>query len=145
MGIYYIIVNHTKKEYLDSGDLGFGLKEYAYEFFCAPLIGYISYRSYYSVSSPGKECNHKEHNDPDFSMRGHWAGDDVELVSEHNDIYIEIWEDEKYNDNKIWLNISKQLKEEWNKEVDEFFNSDSFKSEEDNDYKWRQVFKVQKI
>jgi hypothetical protein len=118
MSIYYYYINRTKHEYFSSGDMGYGLKEYAYRQDLLPLLGYLCMNDMYTGDvHHGRQCkDHKPKNKDHFPLQGHWYGDDYELISEYDRIYDEIWDSKRLEgySGPQWTNISKQLWEEYN-------------------------------
>ena len=142
MSIYYKYVNRTKHEYFSSGDMGYGLKEWAYEQPLLPLIGYLHCDYQYAPSGP---CSgHEREDNEDFPLQGHWIKDDCGLVSEYDEIYDEIWQSERLEDysGPKWTNISKQLFEEYNDHI-KYWNQDyDDESEETKEQNRRDIEKL---
>lgn len=115
--------------------MGYGLRDRPYREDLLPLIGYLQINHIYGHGNPGKPCNgHTPEDKDDFPLECHWAGDDCELVNEYNRIYDEI------NDSKSkylegiysgpkWVNISKQLFEEYNAYIRYWNDPDDFSSD----------------
>lgn len=124
MSTYYYYVNKTKHEYFSSGDMGYGLKEYVYELDLLPLVGYL--HCWY-IFNPSGECDgHEREDNEHFPLQGHWMKDDCGLVSEHDEIWRDIHDYERYGTeygNNKWTNISKQLFEEYNSHI-KYWNQD---------------------
>lgn len=122
MSTYYILVNKDKKEWIDSGDLGLGLKEHVYETAMTPLLGFLMLNTY--VTGSDKQYNSdidiveldENQHDSDFTFCGHWSGDrNIELVSEHREEYEICHGYEGYkNESREWVNITIPLAKEWN-------------------------------
>lgn len=121
MSIYYILVNQDKKEWIDSGDLGLGLKSYVYKTCITSLLGFLVMDEYgvhdekqYNPTKHIIELDEKD--DSNFSFLGHWNGDThIQLVSEYDELYEICHGYEDYEDeSKDWVNISIPLAKEWN-------------------------------
>lgn len=119
MSIWYIYVNHTKKEYFNSLDIGYSLKEWPYVSTLLPVIGFL-HISAYNTGSTECDGNHKPEYD-DLVLYGHWAGDKCELIQEQTPVYDEIQEEEDKKEGRKWINISHQLLEEYNKHIEELY------------------------
>jgi hypothetical protein len=115
MSIWYVYVNLDKKEYLNSLDIGYSLKEWPYVSTLLPLIGFLHIGSHNSGECDG---DHKPESDDDYVLMGHWAGDKCELIMEQTPVYDEIQEWEK-KEGGPWTNISHQVLKEYNKNLDE--------------------------
>lgn len=126
MSTYYILVNPEKKEWIDSGDLGLGLKEKHYQLHVAPLLGYLMLDPYgLGTKNTEPQYDPKTHileaddeKGSNFSFAGHWAGnEEIQLVSEHRDLYDSL---HGYGDDRVkdqWVNISEPLARDWNYEI----------------------------
>ena len=161
MSIYYILVNKDKKEWVDSGDIGLGLKSWVYETSITPLLGFLMMDEYgfgdrddeqYNPNKHIIELDEKEQND-NFSFYGHWKMDtNIHLVSEHNELYdiCHGLEDQyKYNgyegsqedwnkELKQWVNISIPLAKEWNYRIKYWYEDNP----EMNDWVKQHLYKV---
>lgn len=142
MGIDYIVVNHTKKEYYDMGNIGKNDRRNGYTIFFSNLLGYLMIEEHIFWIDEGKPCdgNHED------GFEGHWWGDKIQLVSEHTDEYDIVkglCDDKVYNEktghyewvqiNKEesdkWVDITIPLVKDWNKTVEEGFIEDECKKE----------------
>lgn len=155
MSIYYILVNYDKKEFVDTGALGLGLKMHHYEFDIANLIGWLHLSKYIPFQAQGdKQYNPKidilefeDYKNSNFSFQGHWAGDKTCLESEHSDLYDllcilrhNIDYDTRIEEAKKWVDISIPLAKEWNYEIKDCYGD----SGDENTRKWVELnsFKV---
>lgn len=132
MSTYYYYVNKTKHEYFSSGDMGYGLKEYVYEQELLPLIGYLHVNTI-TTRDEGICSGHIPEDNEDFPLEGHWAVDDCQLISEHDEEWKDIHEYERYGTefrNNKWTNISKQLFDEYNSYI-KYWNQDYEDSDEE--------------
>jgi hypothetical protein len=89
----------------------FGILDWDYRFRAAPLIGYLFLNHFCYINNEEKQYNS---NDKGFTFLGHWVGDDTELVDEHKDDYSLADKDNG------WIEISIPLRDEWNREIDEW-------------------------
>lgn len=93
MGIYYKLVNTTKKEYINIGKIGMSLKSQSYKIEARSMLGYLMMTEYpdyvYDESQYNEEeyKNNVKNEDGDFYFLAHWHGDRVRLASEHTDEY----------------------------------------------------------
>lgn len=110
MSIWYLLVNETKKEFIDSMDFGFSGKDWSYTFQVAPLLGYLML-DHYGVPNTEEQYNFQQ----EFYFEGHWAHDNVHLVMEQTPLYEKL-----HGLDHGWMNISKPLAEQWNQEIDEW-------------------------
>jgi hypothetical protein len=126
MSIYYIIVNKTKKEYFDLGDMGdYGVREHNYRFFGSTLLGYLMMTEWENNDDKQFPIDWDEDN-KEFFFQGHWAGDKgVMLVSEFRDEY-DIAQGLQDGKEK-WINISIPLRDEWNASVKDCFDGEGEK------------------
>lgn len=111
MSIWYLLVNETKKEFIDSMDFGLSGKSWSYEFQVAPLLGYLTLDLY---GAPNTDDQY-DPNDKEFIFQGHWAHDYIHLQVEQTPLY-----DLLHEKDNGWINISKPVAEEWNKEIKEW-------------------------
>lgn len=146
MSTYYILVNPSKKEWFDTGDIGLDLRERAYEIDAASLVGWL-YLGKITEYHDDEQYDPKKHicyveedsqvearlrskapvkpvkpaYEGNFTFQGHWQGDQSFTVSEHTELYgiCHGYTDEGYDPEEIkkWVNISIPLAKEWNAEV----------------------------
>ena len=130
MSIYYILVNENKKEWIESGDIGLGLKEWVYEMHITQLLGFLMMGEWWAGGDGEEQYDPNKHvieldettTNDNFTFRGHWKGDtQIRLVSEHDQLYAMLCYDEPWSlpDDKRenWVNISIPLAKEWNYRV----------------------------
>lgn len=122
MSIYYIVVNKTKKEYYDLSDIGKNNSHTGYTLFFPQLLGYLVLEEYTSFNK-GEKCD----GDHEDGFLGHWNGDDIELVSEHDELY-DIAQG-LCDESDQWVNITIPLVKDWNKDIEEGFIEDESKKE----------------
>ncbi len=89
MGQYYITVNKTKKEYIDTYTFGDGAK---FLEFMSSSRG-MKEATMMLLTNGGRKDNYL----------GHWAGDSIEVLGDYAED--NLW-DEVYSDNSKWKNIS---------------------------------------
>lgn len=139
MSTYYYYVNKTKHEYFSSGDMGYGLKKYVYRQELLPLIGYLQINHMYVRHMHNEPCRgHIPEGNEDFPLEGHWAMDDCQLVDEYNKDYGDICNYELYGTEygaQKWVNISKQLFEEYNSYIKYWNNPDDVSEEYKEGYR----------
>jgi hypothetical protein len=119
MSVYYKLVNKDLKEYIDAGDLGFGIKSYNYDTSISPLLGYLMMDEY-NFGSQHLRYTGKEEK---FYFKGHWSAcPNIQLVSEYKEEYEEISEQEYQHIDHGWMNITIPLARQWNADLTEWFS-----------------------
>jgi hypothetical protein len=134
------VVNKTKKEYINLSTIGKNNRKNGYTLFFPQLIGYLVL-SEWGGYGEGK-CNSNHEN----GFEGHWAGDNIQLVSEHReeyDIAKGLCDDRVFNkktghyewvqinkeESDQWVDITIPLVKDWNKSIEEGFIEDESKKE----------------
>jgi hypothetical protein len=120
MSTYYILINKSKKEWVDTGDLGFSLSDRAYKLHIANLIGWLYVQQYFDIGDREQYDPNRHKIGVNFTFQGHWAGDMCQIVSEHTKEYAIChgFDDESGINKEIkkWANITIPLVKEWNAE-----------------------------
>jgi hypothetical protein len=149
MSIYYILVNKDKKEWIDTGDLGMGVKEWPYLFEATKLFGWLMIDRWI-VDGPGdgveRQFNPKtdkiEADGGEFRFEGHWAHNmNVGMVSEYHPLYEVSYTRGLDENNKMidrpnpdypdWMNITVPAARDWNFHLKEWYgDSDDPKTQE---------------
>ncbi|NOJ30321.1 MAG: hypothetical protein DA328_09170 [Nitrososphaeraceae archaeon] len=86
MSTYYKIINITKKEMIDNGKVGCGVnnKQYMMKECIARLLIHLIQSNY---ASPQREDRYNPLQHICFNFKGYWAGDNIQMVSEHDEYY----------------------------------------------------------
>jgi len=126
LSTYYLLLNYDKKEWIDSGNLGLGCKEWAYEYHVTTLLGYLMYNRYdYDFKNRDVQYNPKTditEAKSNFDFAGHWVGDRVMLVSEHDQDYETVrGYGPRAHEARDWVNISKPLALERNHNIKDWY------------------------